>query len=92
MRIPKLSLAVALIAGSLGLASPASAQHHYDRHDRVEHHHDARRDHARRDDRRYRPAPRRHDVRRRHSYRHSYRHASHCRTVWRHHRRVRVCR
>jgi hypothetical protein len=90
MRILKLSVALGLMAASLGLTTAASAQNHDDRRGRMEHverRGEARRDNARRDDRRYQQ-PRRHETRRGHGYKQ----ARHCRTVWRHHRRVRVCR
>jgi hypothetical protein len=90
MRILKLSVALAMVASSFGLASAASAQHHDDHRPRIVgvgryadvRHGDARRGHdARRDDRRYHRPPRRVVHR-----------ARHCRMEWRHHRRVRVCR
>lgn len=89
MRLLKISAAIALMAGSFGLTSAANAQHHDGRHrvERVEHRADYRRDRVRRDDRRYH-RPGRYDARRRHAYRN----ARHCRTEWRHHRRIRVCR
>jgi hypothetical protein len=87
MRILKFSAALALIAGSLGLATGAQAQHYDHGRDRMVRV-DDRGDHARRDDRRYRRDDRRYS---RHDRR-GYRSARHCRTEWRHHRRIRVCR
>lgn len=87
MGILKFAAAIALMAGSIGLSTGASAQRHDDRRgrvERVEHRGDVRRDHVRRDDRRYQ-RPHRRDVRRR-----AY--GRNCKMVWRNQRRIRVCR
>jgi hypothetical protein len=100
MRILKISAALALMAGSLGLTATADAHPYDGRHDRVErvaHRDDYRRDHRRYDRPRYdrrryedrrRNQWRRHEARRHHAYRNPRR----CWTEWRHHRRIRVCR
>ena len=115
MRIFKLSVAIALMAGSLGLTTAASAQHNDHRRDRIETSADYRRDvlgipgGGRDGDRRYNNSGRRGDDRgynrsdrrndrgynrsdRRDWRRDGYRNSRSCKTVWRHHRRVRVCR
>ena len=116
MRIwKKISVAVALMAGSLGLTTAASAQHNDHRRDRIETSADYRRDvlgipgGGRDGDRRYDRSDRRGDNRgynrsdrrnvrgynrsdRRDWRRDGYRNARSCKTVWRNHRRVRVCR
>ncbi|KQM21345.1 hypothetical protein [Novosphingobium sp. Leaf2] len=80
MRIFKLSIAAALLAGSLGMTTAATAQpygdHRMERRAerRAEIRHEIRRDERRHDRRRW---ARRHNR---------------CETIWRHHRRVRVCR
>lgn len=87
MKMLKFAAAVALMAGSLGIASTASAQRHDDRRGRIEQmdrRGDVRRGHVRRGDRRYQ-RPHHRDVRRR-----SY--GRNCKMIWRNHRRVRVCR
>lgn len=92
MRFLKFAAAIAMMAGSIGLTTSAEAQH--DRRDHIERRGDVRhgdrrydRGHDRRYDRHYNRS-RRYDARRRDGYRN----ARHCRTEWRHHRRIRVCR
>ncbi|HSI16418.1 MAG TPA: hypothetical protein VK980_01510 [Sphingomonas sp.] len=97
MKLTTITMALAFAAGTLGLSSAASAQDHRPpagqgvRHDDQMRHNDMGQDratHVRRDVRHYE----RHDRR---SWGHSRRgwaHArQHCRTVWRHHRRIRQC-
>ncbi|WP_152524654.1 hypothetical protein [Novosphingobium lindaniclasticum] len=91
MKLLKIAVAVAMMAGSIGITAPASAQWRDGRHhraERSERHHDVRRRHYySRHDRRYVP---RHRYEKRRHYR--ARHAPRCWTEWRHHHRVRVCR
>jgi len=97
MRILNIAAAIGLMAGSLGLTTAASAQHHRDV--RIENRADYNRhvlgrgdgsDIGRRyDNRRYD----RHDRRDRRDWRRDgYRSSRNCHTEWRHHRRIRVCR
>jgi hypothetical protein len=89
MRILKLAAAIGLMAGGLGLTSAASAQH---RDVRIENRADYNRHVLGRADGRS-DGPRhynRSDRRDQRGYNHSNR--RNCRTVWRHHRRERVCR
>jgi hypothetical protein len=101
MGLFKLAAAVALMVGSLGLSSTASAQRHDDRRERIEHSDrrgDVRRPVVRRDDRR--GDMRRHNARRddrRYSNNRRYAGARdvrgrHCTTVWRNNRHVQTCR
>lgn len=103
MRILKLAAAIGLMAGTLGLTTAASAQHHGNRDVRIENRADYNRhvlgvaDGRRDGDRRYNRSDRRHDrgynrSHRRDWRRDGYRKSRNCKTVWRHHRRVRVCR
>jgi hypothetical protein len=105
MRILKIAAAIGLMAGSLGLTTAATAQHHnnvrienqadYNRHvlGRGDGSNINPRYDNRRGDRRYNRSDR-HDVRgyNRSNRRDGYRSSRNCRTVWRNHRRVRVCR
>lgn len=79
MSLKMLFAAAAMMAGTVGLAGSADAQ----RHDRGRHHYDQR---GHRDDRGY--DRNRHD--RGHHWGRDRR--AHCRIVYRHHRRIRVCR
>ncbi|MEC3950708.1 hypothetical protein [Sphingobium sp. HWE2-09] len=103
MGLFKLAAAVALMVGSLGLSSTASAQRHDDHRGRIEHSDrrgDARRPVIRRDDRR---DGRRYSNNRRYNndrrYSNNRRYAGrrdvrgrHCTTVWRNNRHVQTCR
>lgn len=82
MRMLKISAAVALMAGSLGLTTPATAQRYDNHRTRVEH--VEHRYEGRGNGHRYERSHRR-DWR-------DHRRSSRCRTEWRHHHRVRVCR
>ena len=90
MKLTTITMALAFAAGTLGLSGATSAQDHRAptdqgvRHDGQLRHDDRGRDrnvHVRRDTRHY-------DRRDRRSWGHS---RQRCRTVWRHHRRIRQC-
>jgi hypothetical protein len=110
MRLLKLSLAIAAIAGAVGLTATAGAQSHNNHVERSQSRSNYDRDvlgipngrsydnrSDRRGDRRYDRSDRRNDrgysnSRGRDDRRRGYSNARNCKTVWRHNRRVRVCR
>jgi hypothetical protein len=110
MRILKLSLAIAAIAGTLGMTAGAGAQSQNNRIERSQSRSNYNRDvlgipngqaydnrSDRRGDRRYDRSDRRNDrgyqrSNRRDDRRRGYNSSRNCKTVWRNHRRVRVCR